>query len=62
MKASQAKYQNLRLHSEIKLTQVTVEEKSKRNLKRKVLLAKENLESASRAARNEMQESILKRL
>jgi hypothetical protein len=30
-KASQAKYQNLRLEPEIKLTQATVEEKSKRN-------------------------------
>ncbi len=51
MKASQAKYQNLRLEPEIKLTQATVEEKSKRNLKRTVSLAEENLKSA-RATRN----------
>jgi hypothetical protein len=52
MKASQAKYQNLRLEPEIKLVQATVlEEKSKRNLKRTVSLAEENLKSA-RAARN----------
>jgi hypothetical protein len=46
MKALQAKYQNLRVDPEIKLAQATIEEKSKRNLKRKVLLAKDNLESA----------------
>ena len=57
MKASQAKYQNLRLHPEIKVTQATVKEMSKRNLKRKVSLAEENLVSA-RAARNEIRESI----
>jgi hypothetical protein len=58
MKASQAKYQNLRLEPEIKLAQATtVEEKSKRNLKRTVSLAEENLKSA-RATRNEIQESV----
>jgi hypothetical protein len=62
MKASQAKYQNLlRLEPEIKLTQATVEEKSKRNLKRVVSIAEENLKSA-RATRNEIQEYLLKRL
>jgi hypothetical protein len=57
MKASQAKYQNLRLEPEIKLAQATVEEKSKRNLKRTVSLAEENLKSA-RATRNEIRESV----
>ena len=57
MKASQAKFQNLRLDQTIKLTQATVEEKSKRNLKRKVSLAEENLDSA-RATRNETRESV----
>jgi hypothetical protein len=57
MKASQAKFQNLRLDPGIKLTQASVEEKSKRNLKRKVSLFEENLESA-RAARNETRQSI----
>jgi hypothetical protein len=57
MKASQAKFQNLRLDPAIKLTQATVDEKSKRNLKRKVSLAEENLESA-RAARNETRQSV----
>ncbi len=52
MKASQAKFQNLRLDPAIKLTQATVEEKSKRNLKRNVLLAEENQETAQ-ATRNE---------
>jgi hypothetical protein len=41
----------------MKLTQATVDEKSKRNLKRKVSLAEENLESA-RAARNETRQSV----
>jgi hypothetical protein len=60
MKASQAKYQNLKLHPEIiKLTQATVQEKSKQNFKGKVLLAKENLDSA-RATRNKIRDSILK--
>jgi hypothetical protein len=53
MKASQAKYQNLRLEPEIKLAQATVEEKSKLNLRRMVSLAEENLKSA-RATRNEI--------
>jgi hypothetical protein len=57
MKASQAKYQNLTLEPEIKLAQATVEEKSKRNLKRTVSLAEENLKSA-RATRNEIRESV----
>jgi hypothetical protein len=57
MKASQAKFQNLRLDPAIKLTQATVDEKSKRNLKRKVSLAEENLESA-RATRNETRQSV----
>ena len=57
MKASQAKFQNLRLDPTIKLTQATVEEKSKRNLKRKVPLAEENHDSA-KAARNETRESV----
>jgi hypothetical protein len=58
MKASQAKFQSLRLDPAIKLTtQATVEEKSKRNLKRKVLLAEANLDSAM-AARNETRESF----
>ena len=52
MKASQAKFQNLRLDPAITLNQATVEEKSKRNLKRKISLAEENLDGA-RAARNE---------
>jgi hypothetical protein len=58
MKASQAKFQNLRLYPAIKLTQATVEEKSKRNLKRKLSLAEENLDSSARAARNETRESL----
>jgi hypothetical protein len=57
MKASQAKYLNLRLEPEIKLGQATVEEKSKQNLKRLVSLAEENLKSA-RATRNEIRESV----
>jgi hypothetical protein len=57
MKASQAKYQNLRLDPEIKLAQATVEEKLKWILKRQVSLAKENLESA-RATRNKMREIV----
>ena len=57
MKASQAKYQNLRLEPQIKLAQATVEENSKRNLKRTVSLAEENLRS-DRAARNEIRESV----
>jgi molecular chaperone DnaK (HSP70) len=57
MKALQAKYQNLRLEPEIKLARATVEEKSKRNLKRTVSLAEENLKSA-RATRNEIRESV----
>jgi hypothetical protein len=57
MKASQAKFQNLRLDPAIKLTQATVELKSKRNLKRKVSLAEANLETA-KAARNETRESV----
>ena len=57
MKASQAKYQNLRLEPEIKLSQATVEEKSKRNLKRTVSLAEENLNSG-KATRNAIRESV----
>jgi hypothetical protein len=57
MKALQAKFQNLRVDPAIKRTQATVEEKLKRNLKRKVLLAEENLDNA-RAARNETRESV----
>jgi hypothetical protein len=57
MKASQAKYQKLRLEPKIKLAQSTVEEKAERNLKRTVLLAKENLKSA-RATRNEIRDYV----
>jgi hypothetical protein len=57
MKALQAKFQNIRLDPAIKRTQATVEEKSKRNLKRKVSLAEDNLDNA-RAARNETRESV----
>jgi hypothetical protein len=57
LKASQAKYQNLRLEPEIKLAQATVEEKSKRNLKRTVPLAEDNLNCA-RATRNAIGESV----
>jgi hypothetical protein len=45
-------YQTLK-EPEIKLAQATAEEKSKRNLKRTVSLAKENLKSA-RATRNKI--------
>ena len=51
-KASQAKFKILRLDPAIKLTQATVEEKSRQNLKEKVLLAEENLKIA-RATTNE---------
>jgi hypothetical protein len=57
MKALQAKYQNLRLEPEIKLAQATVEEKSKRNLKRTVSLAEDSLNSA-RATRNAIREPV----
>jgi hypothetical protein len=61
MKASQAKFQNLRLDPAIKLTQATFEEKSKQNLKRKFSLAEVNLESA-KAARNKTREPVFEKV
>jgi hypothetical protein len=56
------KFQNLRLDPAIKLPKVTVEDKSKQNLKRKVLHVENNLDS-TRAARNTRHKSpFLKRL
>jgi hypothetical protein len=58
MKASQAKFQNLRMDPTIKSVQAVVEGKSKRNLKRSRSLKDEN-DDAKRVARNDEREMVV---
>ena len=58
MKASQAKFQNLRMDPTIKSVQVEVASKARRNLKRGRSLKEEN-DDAKRVARNEERVTVV---